>query len=884
MNNILEKFKNIWVISIISITVGLLILVFLINLFGGIKVSQNTLKENLEGLNTNDFSVAEFKMKVGSKITFVAKNLSSGGDNFKLTSAELSIKRGLFSKNISSIEIKNTALTIYVEEDESFHDIILNLKKLILGNKNSNAKINSTLIENFTLNIVRKKSLTSMKISNFTGSIDDLSGKLIINGAFQLGSSSYKINLDLKNNANIMLKLESQNIILKTDLTENKGKLSFSIGNLTKLLNEITPDTINFDLSNFDSIKNAIYFESEITYNDVRKNVEFFNSKLQLFGNKEEEVKISNLSNDTYKISLNINELILEKQEGEISKLNVEENIFPPIQFSFFLPNQEVLFSVNIETIVLKRGQVSDRLQNFALYSKLGSNEIQVDSKFNFNSSIDFALNGLIQEYENSFRKGFFNINISGNANLKNYKISDFINYDGTENEYFEIDATFQMLNNKNLFEIRKIKTESLDVVNSRLEFDYYSKDRDYLVELFLNKLDVDKISFNLPSELQKQNEDLFKLLFYYLKLRNFSYINADCLACKIGQEEYRVNLKTSITNGALELENFEITSDKIDALVSGTLDIKNPQNNIANLVIEVGKWNDFNFESFGKISSIIKDYNLFKIPSFSSFNGVVYIYMQDIKNKFNQIDFLELRLRLSSGVLKQTSSRIVINKIPMEDFIKFEADLTKSIPTIIASGTLPSVKSEGLLSLILNEEKFDDIKGNTSIGFGISTIGIAIKDLIANANAVFELRSNRIMVQKFGIDSIAKVLSNPQLSFKNITNKEIEEKINDTGSYELSSKISFAGNSFSIENLELKSDFSSNLFVGKLNLLPENKHTLQLIGKTATSGADLNKMLKGIMPVYLTCAITSAEEGRDVKYDLSQINKYADARRVLFK
>ena len=58
----------------------------------------------------------------------------------------------------------------------------------------------------------------------------------------------------------------------------------------------------------------------------------------------------------------------------------------------------------------------------------------------------------------------------------------------------------------------------------------------------------------------------------------------------------------------------------------------------------------------------------------------------------------------------------------------------------------------------------------------------------------------------------------------------------------------------------------------------------MQLVGKSAVACSDLNAKLVGLMPLYIATAISNTGKAVAIQFDYSQINKYADARRVIYK
>jgi hypothetical protein len=886
MINIKDKLKVVGVIifAIIILSLGVM---GVINIFGGVGVSTQKLTKNLDGLNGGKFEIGRVKMKFGIQSSINTNNVFALKEkSFELKANEISLKKSIFSNNISGLEVKNSTIVLYIQEDGTFKDALFQLKKIFTGEDTKEKHIKNIFLENVTLIITKLQSNTKTIINNFTGNVENEDDEIVVKGDFDLGLNSYKIKGFLRNeNRDLELKLESENLIFKTIMENNSGKTSFSINNITKFLNEITPDTINFNLGSFDGMKNSLYFESEIKYNDVRKNLEFSNSKLQLFGGKEENVLIENLSNDKYKITLDIDELNIVKGEQKENDFLINDSKTPMLQFSNFFPQIFINLEAKVKTINLQDLKETKTINDLNTSFNLGYGKIEALMSFQIEDRIHLKSEAMVQNYETANRKGVLNIQLEGKKiDLTNFKIMKFGEYKGEKEQDFKLDLSFIIAGDKGIVEIISLNSNEIKLENSRLEFDLYLKDRDYILDLNFDTLDTSKIKLNLPSGLTQANSDLFKTLFNYLKFKDFSYINLYCNNCLIGEESYTTAIKTNITRGKIELEEFYLINSKIELGVTAILDIRNPQNNTANLAIEVLKWEDFKFENFINIDKIFTNFQDFKFPSLEDFNGSLSIYAQGIKNEFNNLNFVDLKWRLSSGFLKQTSSRMTLNQISQEDSFILDANLKYAEPSINLKMVLPLVELRGILTLLLNKTKFDDIKGGVAIAVGLQTRGFLLKDLINNANVSFEAKGSNIEVRKFGIDEIAKTLTNANLSFKKITNSEIQQKINEKGVFGLSGKINFANNEFYIESLELKSPLSSSLFVGKLILQPEKKFALQLLGKTATIGADLNKKLNGVMPVYLTCAIANNGDEFETKFDFTQVNKYSEARRVLFK
>jgi hypothetical protein len=613
----------------------------------------------------------------------------------------------------------------------------------------------------------------------------------------------------------------------------------------------------------------------------VRKSIEFSQSKVQIFGGKEEDILIENLSNNSYKITAVFPELNLTK-EVTSQELKVNDSKVPLLQFSSFFPHIKVLLDVKVPKINLNN---ADKITNLNLNLSFAFGEITGETSFKIGEKLTFNLKGVMQNYENTFRKGLIKASIDG-VGVDFSSFDYFINfiYKGNKSEDFKLKFNAIIAGEEAVFEDISFIGNEIEVKNSKFEFNLYLKERGYFADINIEKLNLENIKLTIPAALKQPNGDLFRILFDYLKFKDFSYIKINCKSCKLNEETYKIAFKANTINSKIELEELSVNGAKIGVFIGGILDIRNPQSNIANLNVEVTKWEDFEFDKFLNISSIIEKFEEIKIPSFDGFAGSIIFNGKSISNKFNKIEAMEVRLRMNAGILKENTSKIKINGVETENFINMEIIMRSARPEISASLNLPSVEVSGILAYILNRKEFTKINGFAGVGASFTTRGVLAKDLVQNISAIFEIKSNKIEINNFAIDEIARVLTNPLISFKSLTNTQIQNQMNNKGFYELSSKIAFSENTFNVENLDLKSQGSNSIFVGKLTLLPQNKYLLQMVGKTATTGADLNSNLNGLMPVYITSAISNKEEEIETKFDYSQVNKYSEARRVLYK
>jgi hypothetical protein len=247
-------------------------------------------------------------------------------------------------------------------------------------------------------------------------------------------------------------------------------------------------------------------------------------------------------------------------------------------------------------------------------------------------------------------------------------------------------------------------------------------------------------------------------------------------------------------------------------------------------------------------------------------------------------LEELNANFNLSLGSLKEVSSSISLNGIKKDVFLSFETVLNKPFPVFSFTANIPSYNAEGLLNFIFKTDSFKNFKANADIAIGAKTYGLSADSLLKNLNANIVLKSEAIEIPNFNLEALSSLLSDQSVAFKNLPNPQILAKINSSGTYSLDSKMSLQNMEFGIEKLELKSPSSSNIFVGKLRFQPKKSFFLQMVGKTALAGADLNSNLKGLMPLYITSALSNKEDKIEIQFDYSQITQYSEARRVLYQ
>ena len=861
--------------GIFAIFFVLFVAVTMINLLGGISSNGENFAKNFNG---DTFSVSSFKKKFGFKTSLIALDFKFGKEGvISVKADELSVRRSIFSSKRPIINLTNGEVVIYLEQKQNLMDGFYNALNII----SSSDHAVSISFENTSFVFISKVDKTRFIIDAFTGNLN-LSGKKTVKGDFMIGSEKYEIDSFIENN-DFETKLSSSNLIFKANLIAGKGKAMFSINNLSKFLNDITPDTLNIDLKSLDGAKNTIYFESDILYNDVKKSVDFTNSKIQAFGGKEEEVKIEPLSNDLYKISLNLSDLTITPHKN-LKNIKINEGKLPALQFGGFFPELNFEFVTSIGSINIADGEMGV-VKNFKLSISLGEEMIKGNLDFLLRDKFTISAKGLMQNYESRFRKGMASINIkSSNYENKNIVFDDFLILKNLEPADLEASINIMLAGETAIVEADLVKYGENKIVNSKIEFDIYSPRNNYSLTLNAEGIDFAKLKIKQHPIFTSSNQDLFKIMFDYLKFKNFNYINFTCTACKAGDEVLNVGFKQSVSSGKIELESFVIDSENIIAAASGFFDIRSPEKNIFNLFIEVGKADKISVEKIISIAGIADEVERFKLPSLDSFSGTIGIKFNDVSNGVTIIQEGNILLGLNYGALKSLESGLKLNGVLNSNWLSLTSNLNGSNPDFIGSANLSGILTEDLLSFLLKKEQFEEVKGLASMGVGFSTRGFLLRDLIKNLNLNIEAKAPQLIVKDFNIDAIAQVLLNENISFKRVANADILERRFSPSTMSLTSTMKFVSNEITIEAMELKGVNSTNVFVGRLTL--GEKPTLQMLGKTATVGANLNNNLKGAMPIYLTSSVNSKEEGDgfDVKIDPSQINKYAEARRVLYK
>jgi hypothetical protein len=212
-----------------------------INLFGGIAISKEKLIKPLAELNVKSIEVLNFKAKIGFGFTFIAKDFMIELEDFNIKIGEFSMKRGFFNESITELTLKDAEITIIAEEDETIQVSLNRLKSLLFGGKMQEKLIEKITAQNVSLNIIRRKSGTTQSIKNFTGEIIDMVDVLNVKGKFDFGVNNYEIEGFVRlEDGSFEVKIDGINLVFKLQMAENKGKVSFSINNITSFLNDIT--------------------------------------------------------------------------------------------------------------------------------------------------------------------------------------------------------------------------------------------------------------------------------------------------------------------------------------------------------------------------------------------------------------------------------------------------------------------------------------------------------------------------------------------------------------------------------------------------------------------------------------------------------------------
>lgn len=879
----LQKIIGLLLISIIFIVIGI---ISIINISGGFKVSNFKIGKFIDPALKEKIETKEVHLKIGTHLSFIISDFKLKASEIEVNAETLVIKKSILSallgkEAISSILIENAEIKTYVNQGENLEEGLRKLATLF-SKENNHGDVN---LSNVTFIFSEKMSDIFQKIENFTGEITTKSPNLDISGNFNIGIANYTTSLSVnEKEEKVNFTLESDNISIKLNLLENSGKVRISINNLTKFFNDITPDTINPNLLNFDGKKNIFYIESEIKYNDVKKEVDFINSKLQMFEGNEERLVIESLGNRNYKITADIKEINLTETSDILPELKTNDSKVPLIQFSSLIPNINVFANVQIKHINMKTAKQVNKIEDLSLTSSFSYGKLTTALDFLYNEKITFKSEGFIENFETEGRKGFFKNTISLKSfDLENFSLNENVKLKlgKNENVLIAFDYTLSAEN-------AVISDISIDVENnfklfaSTFQYNLY-KENDYSLNFNLQDFNMNNIQITQSKIFNENNSDLFKILFDYLKFKNFSYMEIKCFTCKIGDEKVGMNLKFNISLGKIELETLSIFGDKIIFNAEGILDVRNPQNNVANLFINIEKWEGFSIEKLIASSTLFPDIAKFKIPSFESFSGTVKLNLFNLSNEFNKIEILKLNAPLKNGILQVSNSEMKINGSANTDFIKFTAIMQSSNPTISSSISFAGLELREAIKSVLKDENFKTISGISSVGIGLQTKGFLLSDLIKNASADLQVNS-QVSVLDFDVEGLVEVLSNESISFKKLSNTEIQNKMNGVGKFNLTSAIKFSNMEFTIESSELKSAHSTSLFVGRVGL-NQAPNSIQILGKSALIGANLNSGLKGSMPIYMTQSILNPEGKEiDVKIDYSQINKYSEARRVLYK
>lgn len=879
----LEKFKNFTSLIVISVLFLILGLIFLMNFLGGIGVSKDRLIKALSNFEVKNVEIQDVSLKIGLKQDFLVRNFALDEGDFKIKVAELEFKKSFFNSRVSEIDLINGEITLYSTEEEPIAETLSRIRSFFFKSAKPGEGLEAINFKNIDIIVIKKISGTSIKLSAFSGKILNIEKKMEVLGSFKLGFEDFSINSAFQGN-DFDFRLESPNVSFKGSLVNNKGKVMLGVNNLSKFLNELMPDAFNVDLGKFDSKKNALYFESDLVYNDVKKVFDLFNSKLQLLGTKEQSVLIESLSDNSYKISLNLEEIEFTENPETLEKPELKDISTPPIPLSVLFPNIKALVMAKVGSVRLNSGENITKIDNFDLNLNLGYGIFQGSLKFIFNEAITFNLEGDLRNYENSTRKGAFKGSVLGKGvDFSNFIVRD-VKYLGEKNTNFDLGFDLIISGEAVIFDNIAFNIKDFQILPSKLEFNVYDRQNNYLLDLKVKNLDFSKIKFQQLKHFTKPNTDLFRILFDYLKFKKLTSIALSCSECKIDGEIYDVGFKSSITTGTLEVGDLSITGKNLSANISTLLDIRDSQNGLFNFNINIEKAQDLEISQILKISNIFEGVEEFRLPSFESFSGAVNVNINNFSNKFNKIDNLNALFSLNAGVFKIASSSMLLNGLKNDDFLKMEVNATSSMPEVTASLSVNGFEVGQALVAILQKKDFKDVAGLVSLGIGLKTYGFLFKDLKKNANMNLALKSENIKIQNFNIEALSQTLQNKALSFKQLSNVQVQNKILSPSNFAGSANIKFVNSEFVFESLELKTPTSTSIFVGKFILLPESKYSLQLVGKTAVAGANLNNRLNGVMPVYFTSAIKNEGEEILLNIDYSQINKYSETRRVLYR
>lgn len=874
----LRGFKNLLFLFFIPLLFLIVGIISIINFSGGIKINKSKLFSLMEVSEVQNTHIANLHLKFGFTRNFVANSLSFTSNTITLNAENLSVKKPFFGKSISAISLNNADVVIKSKRENNFKDNLLSFYS-ILPLKDSKQHI---LLSNVNVTII--KDDVQFVIEELNLELKKNKDAIDVKANFKIGSDVYNLTASSYQKGEFNIKIDSLNSALKVDLKENSGKVALSIHNLSKFLNEITPDNINIDLGSFSGNKNTIYFESNVVYNDVRHTVDFSNSKIQVYGNKDQEIKIETLSNNNYKVNIDLEDIKIEEYK-DTTDIVVGENKMPSLQFSSLFPDLKVLFNVNIKNIDIASQKRPISISNLSLFAAFEYGKID----FNFTVldllNLKIKADGFFSNFESANRKGFARFEIDGSGvNLSNFTLFNVLKYNGPEKSNFKMRFD-TLLSASDIFfdDIFLSLDDNLKVVDSKLQYDVYNKSGNYVVDFNVQNLNFDKVKLMLPASLKLQSQDLFKIIFQYLSFKSFNYVTFTCTSCVAGVEKFNeINLLYSLSFGKMEVEKFDFIGPNIEASLNGILDIRDPSNNISNLDIFVKKWDSFSFKKLFSLSQIFEKFEDFKVPSFINFNGVLNVEGMNVNLLQNKIEDFGMIFSLNRGILNEVSSEIILNGFQGQNFIDLKGILQGNMPDFDASLKLSGIEIQEVLKFLLKKDDFEDVKGISSLGFAVKTRGHLLSDLIKNSSSIIDLKSNLLKIDNFNVDALAKVLLSENASFKSISNSAIQSNIKSEGSFNFNALIKTNGLNAEIEKLDLKSKESAGIFIGKYIYAEPPK--FQLTGKVATAGANLNTGLKGVMPIYFTSTITSENNNIGVGIDYSQINKYSEARRVLYK
>lgn len=874
-----KKIKNLLLIGGLSILVIAGIFLIL-NIAGGINVNKKHLLGGLDESELKDTDIGRLSMKLGlfnTKLT--AKSLKLQKDNITLGAEGFGVRKTWFSGNVSEIFLENGDMAISIKEEANLKDAFIELYNAFSSKK----KAKAILLSKMNISVI--KSSTTFKMTEVNLKLEEKKSGMEVKGTFVIGHDTYTLMLTIFNKANIDFRLESDNIAFKMNLNDNAGNALLSINNITEFLNTITPDTINIDLGYFDGQKNTIYFKSNISYNDVRKSMEFSNSKVQFYSDAEREIKIDTLSNNSYKVVMDLPEITVTQVKEKKNFIWGETKV-PVIQFGKIFPDIKILWETRIGKIKIADEKSPFEVDELKISSSFEAGRISFDSSFLYNKKFQVSLEGFMQNFESVHRKGFVRAKVDGReVNLSNINLFDAVNYQGKENTSFTLNFDATLAGDTLAFDNINVENEGdIHIISSNASYNLYKKDGDYLMEINADNIDFDKIKFILPNSLTQKGQELFRVIFQYLSFKSFTYINLSCTLCKAGDEKFDIiRMQYSLTPGKMELEKLDMISPNIQASLSGILDIRDAAASILNMDIFIKKWKGVTFPKLLSVWSILKNGQDFQIPSLQSFSGVINFEGADIETEGNKIRSIDALFSLNRGFLKSVNSEITLNGVSTKDFLKTESSFYGNVPAINLSLAFGGIKLKEIIGFFLKDTAFDKIDGTASIGFSSKTTGFLFKDLMKNSFSNLELKSGDIKIKNFNIDALSAVMRQGKgYKFKNFANSQnLHDIMNSDGLFSLNSTWRINGMEVNIESMELKSlasDIPSTMLVaGKYS-----PAYMEVQATTAMAGANLNKKLEGIMPVYLRSFITWQPAKLETKIDYTQINKYYEVRKVL--